>query len=55
MTYSSSLKCFSFIVDVNIDQNKMIKAELCGLHLAQKLKDKGADIIIKECKEQILV
>ncbi len=55
VTYSSSLKCFSFIVDVNIDQNKMIKAELCGLHLAQKLKDKGADIIIKECKEQILV
>lgn len=49
-----SIKHFSFIVDLNIDQSKMIKAELCGLHLAQKLKDKGADVLIRECKEQVL-
>jgi len=47
------IKQFSFIVDLNFDQNKMIKAELCGLHLAQRLKDKGADVIIRECKEQV--
>lgn len=49
------IKQFSFIVDLNFDQNKMIKAELCGLHLAQRLKDKGADVIIRECKEQVQV
>ena len=49
-----NMKHFSFIVDLNIEQNKMIKAELCGLHLAQKLKDKGADVIIRECKDQVL-
>lgn len=49
-----SIKHFSFIVDLNIEQSKMIKAELCGLHLAQKLKDKGADVLIRECKEQVL-
>jgi porphobilinogen deaminase len=48
-----NMKHFSFIVDLNIEQNKMIKAELCGLHLAQKLKDKGADVIIRECKDQV--
>lgn len=44
------LKYYSFIADLNISENKLIKAELCGLHLAQKLKEKGADILISECK-----
>jgi porphobilinogen deaminase len=47
-------KNFSYIVDLNIAQNKMLKAELCGFHLAQKLKDKGADLIIKECKVKLI-
>lgn len=41
---------FSFIVDLNIDENKMSKAELCGLHLAERLKEKGADLLIEEVK-----
>ena len=44
------LKYYSFIADLNISENKLIKAELCGLHLAQKLKEKGADILINQCK-----
>jgi hypothetical protein len=44
---------YSFILDLNISQNKMMKAELCGLHLAEKLKEKGADILIKEIKAQV--
>jgi hydroxymethylbilane synthase len=44
---------YSFIVDLNIDENKMIKAELCGLHLAERLKEKGADILINEIKNKI--
>ena len=47
---SHSRKHYSFIVDVNVDENKMIKAELCGLHLAEKLKELGADILINEAK-----
>ena len=49
-----NIKHFSYIVDLKMDQNKMIKAELCGLHLAQKIKDKGGDVLIRECKEQVL-
>ena len=45
-----TLKYYSFIADLNISENKLIKAELCGLHLAQKLKEKGADVLINECK-----
>lgn len=45
---------FSFIMDLKINYNKMSKAELCGLHLAEKLKEQGADIIIKECKAQVM-
>jgi hypothetical protein len=41
---------YSFIIDVNIDENKMIKAELCGLHLAEKLIEMGADLLIAEVK-----
>lgn len=48
------LKHYSFIADLNIEENKMIKAELCGLHLAQKLKEKGADILINEIKAKVL-
>jgi len=44
------LKYYSFIADLNISEEKLIKAELCGLHLAQKLKEKGADILINQCK-----
>lgn len=43
---------FSFIMDLKISTNKMAKAELCGLHLAEILKEQGADIIIRECKMQ---
>jgi hydroxymethylbilane synthase len=50
----TKFKHFSFIVDLNIDENKLRKAELCGLHLAQKLIDKGADVLIKEVKMQVL-
>lgn len=45
---------FSFIMDLKIDNQKMEKAELCGLHLAEKLKELGADVIIRECKAQVL-
>merc|ERR1712127_664412 len=34
---------YSFIVDMNIAEEKLIKAELCGLHLAERLKELGAD------------
>ena len=44
------LKHYSFITDLKISDNKLIKAELCGLHLAQKLKEKGADVLINQCK-----
>lgn len=47
------VKHFSFITDLNIDENKMLKAELCGLHLAQRLKEKGADILINEIKIKV--
>jgi hypothetical protein len=47
---SKSPKYYSFIIDVNIDENKMIKAELCGLHLAERLKEQGADLLINEVK-----
>lgn len=47
------LKQYSFIVDLNIDENKLIKAELCGLHLAERLKEKGADILINEIKNKV--
>lgn len=46
-------KSYSFILDLNIKECRMIKAELCGLHLAEKLKDKGADVLINEIKAQI--
>ena len=46
-------KAYSFIIDFNIKEDRMIKAELCGLHLAEKLKDKGADVLINEIKAQI--
>lgn len=45
---------YSFIMDLKIDNSKMEKAELCGLHLAEKLKEQGADVIIRECKAQTL-
>lgn len=45
---------FSFIMDLKINKNKLTKAELCGLHLAEKMKEQGADIIIRECKAQVL-
>ncbi|RNA43739.1 hydroxymethylbilane synthase [Brachionus plicatilis] len=48
-----SVKHFCFLTDLNIDENKMLKAELCGLHLAQKLKDKGADLLINEIKIKV--
>lgn len=41
---------YSFIVDLKINNEKMAKAELCGMHLAEKMKEQGADIIIRECK-----
>ena len=46
-------KAYSFIIDLNIQENRLIKAELCGLHLAERLKDKGADVLINEIKAQI--
>ena len=46
---------FSFIVDLKISETKMAKAELCGMHLAEKLKEQGADVIIRECKAQTLM
>lgn len=49
----SLLKSYSFIVDMNIRECRMIKAELCGLHLAEKLKERGADVLISEIKAQI--
>jgi len=45
---------FSFIMDLKIDNTKLAKAELCGMHLAEKLKEQGADVIIRECKAQVL-
>jgi hypothetical protein len=45
---------FSFIIDLKVDSTKLSKAELCGLHLANKMKEQGADVIIRECKAQIL-
>jgi len=45
---------YSFIMDLKIENNKMEKAELCGLHLAEKLKEQGADVIIRECKAQAI-
>lgn len=45
---------YSFIVDLKINNEKMAKAELCGLHLAEKMKEQGADIIIRECKAQAM-
>ncbi|CAF0740589.1 unnamed protein product [Brachionus calyciflorus] len=47
------VKHYCYITDLSIDENKMLKAELCGLHLAQKLKEKGADILIEEIKIQV--
>ena len=44
---------FSFITDLTISEEKMIRAELCGLHLAEKLREKGADLLINEIKMQI--
>lgn len=45
---------FSFIMDLKVDVTKQAKAELCGMHLAEKMKEKGADIIVRECKAQAL-
>ena len=45
---------YSFIVDLKINAEKMAKAELCGMHLAEKMKEQGADIIIRECKAQAM-
>jgi hypothetical protein len=44
---------YSFICDLKIDECKLIKSELCGLHLAEKLKEKGADVLINEIKSHI--
>lgn len=46
-------KDYSFIMDLKIDEAKLIKAELCGLHLAEKLRRIGADVLIKEIKQNI--
>ena len=46
-------KHYSFICDLKIDECKLIKSELCGLHLAERLKEKGADVLINEIKSQI--
>lgn len=46
-------RCYSFIVDLKIDENKLMKAELCGLHLAERLKEKGADVLITEIKKKV--
>lgn len=48
-----NITSYSFIVDLKIDKIKMSKAELCGLHLAEKLKERGADILINEIKAQV--
>jgi hydroxymethylbilane synthase len=45
---------YSFIMDLKISNNKMATAELCGMHLAEKMKEMGADIIIRECKAQVM-
>ena len=45
---------YSFIMDLKVKNAKMATAELCGLHLAEKLKEMGADVIIRECKAQVL-
>lgn len=45
---------YSFIMDLKVSNTKMAKAELCGLHLAEKMKEMGADMIIRECKAQTL-
>lgn len=45
---------YSFIVDLKINNEKMVKAELCGMHLAEKMIEQGADIIIRECKAQAM-
>jgi hypothetical protein len=47
---NQKIRHYSFITDVNISANKMIRAELCGLHLAEKLKERGADLLINEVK-----
>lgn len=52
-TECAKSKSYSFIVDLNIREFRMAKAELCGLHLAEKLKSMGADELIKEIKAQI--
>lgn len=44
---------YSFIMDLNIKECKMVKSELCGLHLAEKLKEKGAEVLINQIKAQI--
>lgn len=41
---------YSFIMDLKINQNKMMIAELCGLHLAEKLKERGAADLVEEVK-----
>jgi hydroxymethylbilane synthase len=48
-----NITSYSYIVDLKIDRIKMSKAELCGLHLAEKLKEKGADVLISEMKAQL--
>lgn len=45
---------YSFIMDLKIDNAKLATAELCGMHLAEKMKEQGADVIIRECKAQVL-
>ena len=47
-------KHFCYLIDMNIDENKLMKSELCGLHLAEKLKEQGADVLISEVKAQVL-
>ena len=44
----SEIKSYSFIVDLNIKESRMIKADLCGTNLARILKTKRADLVIKE-------
>lgn len=48
-----NVKHFCFLTDLNFNEDKMIKAELCGFHLAQKLKDRGADLLINEIKIKV--
>jgi hypothetical protein len=50
---NAPIRHYSFIVDLKIDENKMMKAELCGLHLAERLKEKGADLLINEIKSKV--